>query len=113
MSYEQDIYNLEPDDGSRRGFRAAAATEGAKADTEIAALKARILELTEWRPMETAPRDGTKILLFRTLDRLVIVGFWHDGHDEWIDGEYIAPIAYPDFWLPISELPSLPGSEGV
>ena len=82
-----------------------------EADTEIAALKAKIREMTEWRPMESAPKDGTKILLFRTLDRLVIVGLWHDGHDEWIDGEYIAPIAHPDFWMPISELPSLPGSE--
>lgn len=81
-----------------------------KADTEIAALRARIRELTEWRPMETAPKDGRLILLGRTLDGLIIAGLWHEDYG-WTDGEVMAPVAGPDFWMPISELPS--GSEAV
>lgn len=39
MSYEDDIFYLEPDDGSKKGFRKAAGEIGARADAEIAELR--------------------------------------------------------------------------
>jgi hypothetical protein len=70
MSYHGEIMNIPCDAGmagtdnvllaylhGHRDARHAAAEIANEADAEIAKLKARIRELTEWRPMETAPKD--------------------------------------------------------
>ncbi len=46
MSYEDDIFYLEPDDGSRKGFRKAASEIAARADARIAELER---ECSQWR----------------------------------------------------------------
>ena len=72
-------------------------------------------EPTDWQPIETAPRDGSKVLLWlpdpRTLDP-VIIGRWsfdswwtHD--DRWMNDhsdESEFDIA-PTYWQPLPEPP--------
>lgn len=71
--------------------------------TEAAAC---IRELVEWRDIETAPRDGT-VLLLRTGHGRCIVGFWLNG--SWDDGDFAAFDSEDvKFWLP---LPPAPGAE--
>lgn len=61
------------------------------------AVKRRILELTEWRPMKDAPRDGRSVLA-RILGGEDVIGWtgmaWTDGRDTFTDGHYLG-------WLPI------------
>lgn len=89
--------------------KAAIAAELAHRDILIAEQAAeieRLRGLTQWRPIETAPRDGTDILVrMRSGARLLVV-YWdaeskaprHHWHT--IDG----PIFYSDFafdgWMP-------------
>jgi hypothetical protein len=81
-----------------------------RADAREDALKARIAELeaaAQWRPMDTAPRDGTKIL---------VAGRGPDGEDceaiEWTDEARLVLeeefSGHPEVvmrWLPIPALP--------
>jgi hypothetical protein len=70
---------------------------------EIAALR------QEWRPMETAPRDGTYILVRWASSSVIYVyavqwekdpgAWWDDGCDSSFDDEQLAG------WLPLPPLP--------
>lgn len=74
-----------------------------------------IREMVEWRPIETAPRDGTKIDVWHGGERMTDV-YWSDIQDAWcFDGacgpEEPTPLAaFPPVrhWLP---LPPAPGAE--
>ena len=59
-----------------------------------------------WRPIETAPKDGTMILIgkrYKMGDRHVTAGC---GHDCGWYGEDAEPIGFtPTHWMPIPELP--------
>jgi hypothetical protein len=78
--------------------------------------------MSEWQDIETAPRDGTTVLLAlaqtRTYAGEVWAAFWHDGsknhwrregwYDE-VDREHllIAKPVQPDFWMPFPEPPKI------
>lgn len=62
----------------------------------------------KWRPIETAPRDGTDVLLaYRDgTPRLVVAGWWHG---RWVQYEYWRTnLPEPFAWQP---LPEPPGDE--
>lgn len=86
--------------------------------------------MSEWQPIETAPKDGTK---FRGLvDEDAISMFWHEGFGEFVSsyrrmtmapGYTIDGAAYkdhspevhkPKFWQPLTlpAPPTLPPNEG-
>ena len=67
-------------------------------------------EMTDWRPIETAPRDGTPILIgcARTKSIRWAVwskGFWRDGYAHL--GGMIAGVPNPTDWMPLPEPPEM------
>lgn len=72
-----------------------------------------------WRPLDTAPHDGTAILLFSpdAADPQVMIGFWTDwdGDTEpgsWTDAWTMQEIdAWPTHWLPLPPAPQEKGGE--
>jgi hypothetical protein len=79
---------------------------------------------TGWRPIETAPRDGTKF--WGNCDDDAIAMFWHDGFNEFVSSfrrmvmaegylingksyEDHSPVVHkPTHWMPIRSLPPPP-----
>lgn len=68
----------------------------------------------EWRPIETAPREGeTRIMLARPNIK-PFIGFWSNWNHWWTDGAVDAsrdhiPCCIPTHWMP---LPPPPSTEG-
>lgn len=69
-----------------------------------------------WRPIDTAPKDGTKILLGYfpkpTYDGSSVmksceVAFWHSGHQKWCGRALLNAEGYfsPTHWMPLPEPP--------
>lgn len=56
----------------------------------------------EWQPIETAPKDGTQILLGK-VGGSMIVGFWN-GY-AWDDGDFDSNVSWPSHWMPLPEPP--------
>jgi hypothetical protein len=69
--------------------------------------------MSEWQPIETAPRDGTRVWLFCPWDRWVGSAAWrqnvyHNGEEAWSedDGES-AVLGHdpPTHWMPLPKPP--------
>lgn len=72
----------------------------------------------QWKPIETAPNDGTEILAWA--DDVVIVSYRYDENDRkkqrgklWLDNSYddfscgLASVPYdPTHWMPLPEPPT-------
>lgn len=54
-----------------------------------------------WQTMDTAPKDGTEILLW-DIKNFAIVGYWHRVADHWTSGDYAL---VPTHWMPLPEGP--------
>jgi hypothetical protein len=73
------------------------------------------IEMTEWQPIDTAPKDGTAILIWPAQSALTgstecmtisYVVRWHDWKEAWIEAsgeEY--DTFYPTHWMPLPEAP--------
>jgi hypothetical protein len=61
-----------------------------------------------WQPIETAPKDGTNVLVGH--ERAVFSGWWSESAGGWVDGStdmYEDLIVYhPTHWQPLPPLPS-------
>lgn len=68
----------------------------AEAAHEITQLRRR----SSWRPIETAPKDGTEVLIWDSHMRVRRIGFYDFG---WYDQE--GRIACPTHWMPLPEPP--------
>jgi len=62
MSYRDEVMNLEPADGSRSGFRKVCAEIAARADAEIAALRADA-ERWRWIRRQNNREEGARLLM--------------------------------------------------
>lgn len=85
---------------------------------------AYVIGHTEWRPMFSAPRDGTVILVWRCSE-IQMVKWADNGCNEWWskpDGEHISRFdkhdsgepeewEKPTFWMPLPKPPSSPTAE--
>lgn len=74
----------------------------------------------DWRPIETAPKDGASLLLFREGE--MMVGRWYSGYNEWgvsppvhenqvRTWASIGPKEFwpgPTHWMPLPEPPHAP-----
>ncbi len=66
--------------------------------------------MSEWQPIETAPRDGGPILAWGPCWIDVEIISWAIGHDVWQEGpggDYVDAGWEPTHWMP---LPTPPGA---
>jgi len=68
--------------------------------------------MSDWRPIETAPKDGSDTLLYWPLagasaDRPRIrIGYWRDPHGwVWQDRAVRSYSSFPTHWMPLPEPP--------
>lgn len=65
--------------------------------------------LNSWQPIETAPKDGFHILLFRP--NITFVGYWATKADCWcVNAPGLPKLGAPTHWMP---LPQPPASDSV
>jgi hypothetical protein len=57
-----------------------------------------------WQPIETAPKDGTMILVWFSEAARAMLLWWFDDHWRFL-GSTTIPIVYPTHWMPIPEGP--------
>lgn len=57
-----------------------------------------------WQPIETAPKDGTEVLLtdLRTYKR---TGWWASRIEAWSIDTVARPLTMPTHWAPLPEMP--------
>jgi hypothetical protein len=61
--------------------------------------------MMEWQPIETAPKDGTEILVLTTKYNVVFQSHWDHGWEIRNEQfEYIGDIS-PSYWMPLPEPP--------
>lgn len=75
----------------------------------------------EWLPIETAPQDGTTLLLFKPDDNVtgsyIASGYWGEwsamtySTQCWI-ASFGGPLRGPTHWMPLPKPPHPHGSEG-
>lgn len=53
-----------------------------------------------WQPIDTAPKDGRKVLCGRAAVRPYI-GLWDSGNSEWIESGGYALARDPTHWMPL------------
>lgn len=85
-------------------------------DDEISRLRIRELEaLTQWQPIETAPKDGTRVLLFvppygpSTGHYEPARVNWGPNASLWVSHSILNKEAAPTHWMP---LPTPPQEDG-
>lgn len=57
----------------------------------------------EWQPIETAPKDGTRILLWVVPPRMWVPFAWENGR--WMGDDYPLNMAEATHWTPIPTPP--------
>jgi hypothetical protein len=63
--------------------------------------------MSEWQPIESAPRDGTEFVMLDANVKTATVGHWMEDVD-WMDfGKEPRwfPLATPTHWMPLPEMP--------
>jgi hypothetical protein len=65
--------------------------------------------MSEWQPIETAPKDGTWLLLFGNphgWHMRYAIGNWFEGHGPWcgLEAEYLGDITH---WMPLPTAPDI------
>lgn len=76
--------------------------------------------MSEWQPIETAPRDGTKILVFTIHGDIELTEYYEQWHDEYepVENDLFRKVrkkAYEgwnsnafEYWMPLPEPPLTP-----
>ena len=75
-----------------------------EAAARIAELEAEVARF-RWQPIETAPKDGTELLLLDKADQPWI-GFWNRRTSMWDDGDFRDNLKGLTNWMPLPEPPN-------
>lgn len=73
--------------------------------------------MTAWQPIATAPKDGTRILLwlcfrYRNQEPRVEIAKWHQPANKMVAGFWATPIrGEPTHWMPLPEPPGRDGGD--
>ncbi|MGG7581713.1 hypothetical protein [Rhizobium sp. Nf11,1] len=67
------------------------------------ATRAQPAEVSPWRDISTAPKDGTEVLLGHP-DGSIQIGRWN-GSDGWDDGNFDDHFRWPTHWMPLPATP--------
>jgi len=105
---DRSIAALDTNDG---GYQAVAAWLRSLLDADP---PAPVLPLSAWQPIETAPKDGSHILLF-CQDSTVKIGggYWFAKKNCWVHGGYMRRLSEPTHWQPLPATPiTEPGAGG-
>jgi hypothetical protein len=65
--------------------------------------------MSEWRPIETAPKDGTMFIIFQAEedgDHWFDLVSWSETENDWIDDGGTLSCDGPTHWMPLPEPPS-------
>ena len=78
-------------------------TRRERAEAELEKVRCQLVSAGRWQPIETAPKDGTEVLLWvDCLDR--VLAAWKDGR--WVETWDDNPLAFsPTCWMPLPEAP--------
>lgn len=77
--------------------------------------------MSDWQPIETAPKDGTTVLLYRYCEPWDVFGYgaWEESHSVagWIAHGFFEPpgnlgLAAPSHWMPLPG-PPLPATPAL
>lgn len=66
--------------------------------------------MTNWQPIETAPKDGNDIIVFCDDTNEMMVAFWNKKYEGWqfAMGHYDgAHVCSPSHWMPLPEPPEI------
>lgn len=81
---------------------------------ELEAENKRLKEANEWKPIETAPKDGSRFLagVDRASGFLQYVAWWDDEFSDWVITSSLTNIICPtpSHWMPLPEPPKEQGS---
>ena len=95
-----------------RGHTSRVLTRNAELEAENAALKAQVAEW-EWRPIESAPRNGTPVLMYfpKRYQGKGGISWAVFAHDEWVDSRAFRD---PDgtHWMPLPAHPNTTLTKG-
>ena len=65
----------------------------------------------DWQPIETAPKDGTSVLLWSVEIREPVIGCWSTAHatirEWWVDSWGPPGFDDPTHWMPLPEGPNV------
>ena len=59
--------------------------------------------MTDWQPIETAPKDGTTIIVSDLTKERFCFAYWYDGNRVWLPShvdayDFVDILFYPAFW---------------
>lgn len=82
---------------------------GSRLRADILDAIAARLEQTGWQPIETAPKDGTVVLLrWSEWPRMAMTGYWLEGWavEDKEHGHYVLRCVEPIHWMPLPAPPA-------
>lgn len=101
---EQESYIVEAVVHCSCCFAVIRRTHARDGDTGIAASAAAWnTRAPHWQPIETAPRDGTRLLLFGDGD--TVVAYFNVSYGTWDDGDHHDDIPGLTHWQPLPAAP--------
>ena len=62
--------------------------------------------MSEWQPIETAPKDGRDILIFHPRMGEMFVAYWSDGSNRFMFSTMTALDGGETHWMPLPPAPS-------